>query len=135
MPYPRFLIPAVGALAVVGVLLYQGLGSNLVYYLTPSEAVERRAEFPDGERFRLAGLVAADSYTQEGSEWVFSVTDGATVIPVRLTKAPPQLFDEDVPVVLEGAWSGEVFVSDLALVRHDENYEAPPVTAVAGGGG
>jgi cytochrome c-type biogenesis protein CcmE len=27
--------------------------------------------------------------------------------------------------LLEGAWSAEVFAADIALIRHDENYEIP----------
>jgi cytochrome c-type biogenesis protein CcmE len=42
-----------------------------------------------------------------------------------LLNTPPPLFNEEVPVLLEGSWSGDLFVADEALIRHDENYEVP----------
>jgi cytochrome c-type biogenesis protein CcmE len=126
MPYRRFVWPALAAiLAIVTFLVVQGLGDSLTYYLTPSEAVTRRADFPDGERFRLGGLVVAGTLEQAGSVRTFDVTDGATSIQVELSSPPPPLFQENVGVVVEGAWQGDVFAADVALVRHDESYEPP----------
>lgn len=118
---------SLGGLAVVlvGVLLFGNLNGNLVYYLTPTEAVEQRADFPDGRRFRLAGQVAPGSVVSEGTETSFTVGIGYRTVPVHHEGTPPQLFREGIPVVVEGAWSGEVFVSDTIIVKHDENY-APP---------
>ncbi|NIR34519.1 MAG: cytochrome c maturation protein CcmE, partial [Actinobacteria bacterium] len=53
------------------------------------------------------------------------VEDGAAAIEVLLVDTPPPLFDEDVPVLLAGNWDGDRFVADEALIRHEENYEAP----------
>src|SRR3546814_4246885 len=38
----------------------------------------------------------------------------------------PELFQPDIPVVLEGRWSdeGDWFASDRILVKHSEDYEA-----------
>jgi cytochrome c-type biogenesis protein CcmE len=55
----------------------------------------------------------------------FEVADGGAEIAVLLTGPKPSLFAEGVPVLLEGAWQGESFEADTALIRHDENYEAP----------
>ncbi|HEY7704478.1 MAG TPA: cytochrome c maturation protein CcmE [Acidimicrobiia bacterium] len=126
MPYRRFVWPALAAiLAIVAFLVVRGLGDSLTYYLTPSEAASRRAEFPDGERFRLGGLVMPGTLSQSGAVRTFDVTDGATTITVRLTSPPPPLFQENVGVVVEGSWQGNLFAADVALVRHDETYEPP----------
>ena len=117
--------------AVVVTLIVINLGGSLTYYLTPSEAVDRRTEFPDGDRFRLGGLVVVGSLDDLGAVKVFDVTDGAETITVRLQGVAPPLFAEDVGVVVEGAWSGDEFDADLALVHHDENYQ-PPSTAAPG---
>lgn len=117
--------------AVVVALIVINLGGSLTYYLTPSEAVDRRAEFPDGDRFRLGGLVVVGSLDDLGAVKVFDVTDGAETITVRLQGVAPPLFAEDVGVVVEGSWSGDEFAADLALVHHDENYQ-PPSTAAPG---
>ncbi|MEX2623077.1 MAG: cytochrome c maturation protein CcmE [Acidimicrobiia bacterium] len=129
MPSRKLIWPALALVAAaVMVLIATNLGNSLTYYLTPQEAVDRRIEFPDGQRFRLGGLVVVGSLTESGGVKTFDVTDGAETIQVRLTGAVPPLFAEDVGVVVEGAWSGSRFEADTALVRHDESYEAPATT-------
>jgi cytochrome c-type biogenesis protein CcmE len=126
VPHRKFLLPAIGVLAVVVIVLISiNLGDSLTFYLTPSEAVARRAEFSEGRRFRLGGLVTPGSLTEAGGVRSFSVTDGAATVPVRLTGAAPPLFAEDVGVVVEGTWSGDQFAADVALIRHDETYKPP----------
>lgn len=114
-----------GVVALVVGITIVGLNDNLTYYLYPNEAVSQRADFPDGERFRLAGQVVSGSLQEDDDDLIFEVTDGSATVPVVLINTPPPLFDEQVPVLLEGYWSGDVFVSDRAIIRHDENYEVP----------
>jgi cytochrome c-type biogenesis protein CcmE len=114
-----------GVIVLVVAITVAGLNDNLTYYLYPNEAVSQRAEFPDGERFRLAGQVVLGSLVEEGEDLTFEVTDGSATVPVVLLKTPPPLFNEEVPVLLEGSWSGDLFIADEALIRHDENYEVP----------
>jgi cytochrome c-type biogenesis protein CcmE len=122
----RFVLFGIGGVvALVVAITAFGLNENLTYYLYPTEAVEQRADFPDGERFRLAGLVVDGTLRESGEDLTFDVTDGGETIGVLLSDTPPPLFDEDVPVLLEGAWSGDTFRADSALIRHDENYEIP----------
>ncbi len=121
----KVLIPMASLLAlVVGYLVLGNLNGDLVYYLTPSEAVTQQADFDDGQRFRLGGLVQEGSVvaTQEGVRFV--VDDGATEISVLHTGTPPQLFRENVGVVVEGSWQGDEFRSNLLLIRHDEEYRS-----------
>ncbi|HEX6221967.1 MAG TPA: cytochrome c maturation protein CcmE [Acidimicrobiia bacterium] len=119
------LFGIVGVIALVVAITIAGLNDNLTYYLYPNEAVAQRVEFPDGERFRLAGQVVSGSLAEEGEDLRFEVTDGSATIPVVLLNTPPPLFNEEVPVLLEGSWTGDRFVADDALIRHDENYEVP----------
>jgi cytochrome c-type biogenesis protein CcmE len=114
-----------GVIALVLALTLNGLNDNLTYYLYPTEAVDQRADFPDGERFRLAGTVMAGTLVEGDDRTDFKVTDGGAQIDVELAGPKPSLFAEEVPVLLEGAWSGDLFRADSALIRHDENYEAP----------
>jgi cytochrome c-type biogenesis protein CcmE len=113
----------VAALVVVAAIL--SIGDNITYYYFPNEAIENRGQLSDGERFRLAGTVVPGSIAEEGDELEFVVTDGSATIDVRLTDLPPPLFRDDVPVLIEGSWQGDIFVGDTALIRHDENYEIP----------
>jgi len=126
MPHRRFVFLGIGGvIALVVAITAFGLNENLTYYLYPSEAVEQRADFPDGERFRLAGMVVSGTLEESGDDLTFDVTDGGQTIEVLLVATPPALFDEDVPVLLEGSWDAGAFHADSALIRHDENYEIP----------
>lgn len=126
MAHRQFVLLGIGGVIVLVVALtIAGLNDNLTYYLYPTEAVDQRSDFPDGERFRLAGLVVDGTLVEDGDDLRFDVTDGGATIAVVLSNTPPPLFDERVPVLVEGAWSGDLFVADSALIRHDENYEIP----------
>lgn len=114
-----------GVIALVVAITVAGLSDNLTYYMYPNEAVERRVDFDDSQRFRLAGHVVTGSLAQTEDDLAFEVTDGSATIPVVLLNTPPPLFNEEVPVLLEGQWAGEVFTADKAFIRHDENYETP----------
>ncbi len=126
MAHRRFILLGIGGvLALVIALTFSSLDDNLTYYLYPTEAVEQKADFADGERFRLAGLVVAGTIDDVENGFAFDVTDGGATVPVVLTGTPPQLFGDEVPVLLEGAWAGGEFQADELLIRHDENYVAP----------
>ena len=122
----RIVLTALTVLAIViGYLVWGNLADNLVYYLTPSEAVEQRDDYESGERFRLGGLVEEDGIEETGNGVRFVLGDGATTIGIDHTGTPPQLFRAGVGVVVEGAWDGERFHSDVLIVNHDEQYRSP----------
>ncbi|MGH3441312.1 MAG: cytochrome c maturation protein CcmE [Nitriliruptorales bacterium] len=131
MRYRLLAAPLGGlALVLVGVLAFGNLNGNLVYYLTAGEAIDLRAEFPEGRRFRLAGEVAVGSVREDGDAVTFTLSDGVRGVDVVHEGHPPQLFREGIQVVVEGAWRGEVFASDMIIVKHDADYRPPrPVTA------
>jgi cytochrome c-type biogenesis protein CcmE len=126
MRHRRFVIlGAVGVVALVSTLTITSLSSGLTYYLYPAEAREQRADFADGTRFRLAGMVVDGSIRQSGTVTSFVVSDGLAEIPVDLEGRVPPLFQDGVPVLVEGAWAGDRFAAQEAVIRHDENYSVP----------
>lgn len=128
MRYRSLVIPVVGLILVLGgFALYGNLNNNLVYYLTPKEAVAQKASFSAGQRFRLGGLVEKGSVVRTKRGARFTVTDGRAEVPVVFTGAPSQLFGGGIGVVVEGTWHGATFVSDTMMVKHDSTYR-PPTT-------
>lgn len=126
MTHRRFvLFGAIGVVALVIGLMATSLSAGLTYYLYPSEAIEQRADFADGARFRLAGMVVDGSISESGTVTSFVVSDGLAEIPVDLDGRVPPLFDDGVPVLVEGAWDGDRFAAHEAVIRHDENYSIP----------
>jgi len=123
--HKSFIIPAVGlVLLALGYITFGGLNDNLVYYLTPTEAVEQRVDFPDGERFRLGGLVEDGSIVEIGGGVSFVVVDDGYSIEVGYSGAPPQLFRDNIGVVVEGSWAGDHFGADTLIIKHDEEYRS-----------
>ena len=118
--YATFVIPAV-ILAGVLVVLMVNLSSALVYFNTPTELLAREAS---DERLRLGGRVVLGTVADGDGVVTFSVEDCDVSVAVVHAGVPPQLFQEGIGVVVEGAWDGSVFNSDTMLVKHDEQYRA-----------
>lgn len=130
MRYRALAIPLLGViLALGGFLTYGNLNNNLVYYLTPTEAVSQKSSFTDGQRFRLGGLVEKGSVVRTKHGARFQVEDAEARVPVIFTGAPSQLFGGGIGVVVEGTWRGNTFVSDTMMVKHDSQYKPPAETA------
>lgn len=112
-------------LGVLGVVAWQGLSNAALYFRTADEAVEQRESLGD-RRFRIEGTVVPGSVEPEGVAVRFTIESNDVQVDVFHEGDPPDLFQEEIPVVLEGAWSqtDDVFLSDEILVRHTEEYEA-----------
>jgi cytochrome c-type biogenesis protein CcmE len=122
-----------GAFVVAGiafaVIAASGINENLVYYWTPSDLVSNGNK-AYGATIRLGGMVAPGSIrNQGGSNVEFIVHDGQARVPVKTTTVPPQMFRENIGVVVEGtmvrgAGSG-YFQSSRLMVSHNNEYKAP----------
>lgn len=120
---------------------------QLVFYLTPTDALARFVSDPSKTRCRLGGLVLEGSVahpSSSSSEIEFVVTDLVTDVLVRYEGALPDLFREGHSVVVEGflkpltddlradcagrkvsdkAREGECFLRGTeVLAKHDEKY-------------
>ena len=84
---------------------------------------------PQGERFRLGGLVAPGSLQRMGGDLIFAVTDGVHQVQVSYSGVLPDLFSEGKGVVAQGRLSGVQFIADEVLAKHDENYMPPEAAA------
>lgn len=122
-----------GALAVVlgalGFLLVK-LGDAANYFYTADQAVARRAEIGD-RRFRIEGTVVSGSVRDAGRATTFVIESEGVQVRVRHSGGQPSMFREDIPVVLEGRFDGDVFASDRIMVKHSETYRAKHADRVA----
>lgn len=121
----RRVLAGVVIAAALGFLLFRAVGDATVYFKTADEAVAERRQL-GSHRFRIEGLVVAGSVRDGGgSEVDFTIRgqQGATVDVVHRGDVP-ELFQPDIPVVMEGRFVGERFVSDRILVKHTNEYKA-----------
>ncbi|KAK9123037.1 hypothetical protein Sjap_012639 [Stephania japonica] len=86
------------------IVVLSSFEDQLVFYITPTEALEKFTQNPNKSRFRLGGLVLEGSVAQPPSSpfMEFVVTDLITDILVRYQGSLPDLFREGHSVVVEG---------------------------------
>jgi cytochrome c-type biogenesis protein CcmE len=109
-------------------LIWGGIGSNLVFFVTPTELLARGEAAYDSP-VRLAGNVVPGSVQWNARELDlrFQISDGETDIEVWSRGAPPAMFQDTMGVVVEGRYNRSgVFESSNVMVRHSNEYKAPP---------
>ena len=112
-------------LGVIAFLALSSIGGALLYYVTPTELLER-GEAAIGATVRLGGQVEPGSVSGPATDLRFRLTDGVTSIEVHSTVAPTRSFREGSGAVVEGSLRATgVFEATQVIVKHDENYEAP----------
>lgn len=122
-----FIAVGLVGLGLAAWLVLNALDSNLSYFFSPTEVVEKKV--PEDHMFRLGGMVVNGSL-QRGKELTvrFAVTDTANKVDVEYTGILPDLFDEGQGVIAQGRMGPNgVFVATEVLAKHDENYMPPEV--------
>jgi len=120
-----------GAFLVAGiafaVIAVSGINKNLIYYWTPAD-LRAAGDKAYGSTIRLGGMVAPGSIRRiDGTTTVeFDVKDATSIVHVKSSGAPPQMFRENIGVVVEGTMvSGGYFQSNRLMVSHNNQYRAP----------
>ena len=126
---PRRGLLSLAAIAVIaGGLIYLSLGKlekNRVYFVTPSELLGKGG-VAIGHSVRLGGVVTAGSLKSEGGVISFELSDDRMGVPVMTTKAPPQMFQEGIGVVVEGELRADGrFEAKRLMVKHGNEYRPP----------
>ncbi|HYO74849.1 MAG TPA: cytochrome c maturation protein CcmE [Thermoanaerobaculia bacterium] len=122
-----FMFAAFGvALLAFGVIAASGISNNLVYYWTPSD-LRSNGDNAYGANIRLGGMVAKGSIRKLGGSAVeFDVKDATHVVRVKTSTVPPQMFRENIGVVVEGTMTrGGYFESNRLMVSHNNEYKPP----------
>jgi cytochrome c-type biogenesis protein CcmE len=112
-----------------GFLLYGNIDSNVVFFLTPQELLQRGTAAYDVP-VRLGGQVQPGSIQWDAQtldlRFVVADTGGSQVIPVRSSGAPPQMFRDGMGVVVEGRYRRDgTFESTNLMVKHSNEYRKP----------
>lgn len=121
------MIGAAVVLVAFGYLIWGGIGTNLVYFYTPTELLAKGASAYD-KAARLGGMVQKGSpvWNADTRELRFGISDGDTAVTVISIGTPPQMFTEAQGVVVEGVYTAEgVFRSNKLMIKHSNEYRAP----------
>ena len=96
--------------------------NNTIYYYTTSEAIENITEI-SSERIKLGGFVVSESVSKGSiDETNFEITDGNKTIKIVFDGFIPELFQDEMGVILDGYFKNNIFYSDDMLVKHDNEY-------------
>jgi cytochrome c-type biogenesis protein CcmE len=123
----RFAIIAIAvAAAAFAVIAGSGINNNLVYYWTPTD-LRAAGDKAFGATIRLGGMVAPGSIRRIDATGVeFDVKDAGAVVHVKSSGVPPQMFREQIGVVVEGTMTRSgAFESSRLMVSHNNQYRAP----------
>ena len=95
--------------------------SNTIYYYTTTEA--NYLSSTSDERIKLGGFVVANSVKKgELGATEFLITDGNVTMKISFDGFIPELFQDEMGVILDGYFSDDIFYSDDMLVKHDNEY-------------
>ena len=109
-------------IALVVYASVQIASNNTIYYFTTTEATAN-LNTSNSERIKLGGFVQNDSIENKGNGVTsFFITDGNEKIEIIFDGFVPELFQEEMGVILDGFFKDGVFYSDDMLVKHDNEY-------------
>ena len=113
-------------LGVAGTLIYNNLGTNLNYYITPTEYKTQESNYTD-KTLRMGAQVKIGTvkYNKETFDLRFVATDGNMEYPVHYNGGIPDLFKEGLGVIVEGKIVNGTLEGSNLLVKHSEEYKAP----------
>lgn len=125
----KFVVSGAVVLLAIGYLVLTGLSTATVYYVTVSEFQAQGAA--DGRPVRVSGEVVPGSIVRAGATVRFAVADGGGRLPVVYTGVVPDIFGENIQVVVEGrAGADGAFQATSVLAKCPSKFEA---AAPAGG--
>jgi cytochrome c-type biogenesis protein CcmE len=118
-----FLVAAVAFVVIAA----GGINKNLVYYWTPTD-LHNAGNKAYGATIRLGGMVAPGSIRNAKgvSGLEFDVKDASGIVHVKSSGVPPQMFRENIGVVVEGTMTRSgYFQCNRLMVSHNNEYRAP----------
>jgi len=118
-----FVVAAIAFLVIAA----GGINKNLVYYWTPTD-LAASGDKAYGATIRLGGMVAKGSIRNKSgvSGLEFDVKDATSLVHVKSDGVPPQMFRENIGVVVEGTMvRGGYFKCNRLMVSHNNEYRAP----------
>jgi cytochrome c-type biogenesis protein CcmE len=112
-------------LGALGFVLANGLGEATMFFRPADQAIAQRAKLGT-QRFSIQGLVLEGTVRKTKGAVAFTIENNGVKVDVVHKGIPPELFQENLPVVLEGrfasATGAPLFQSDQMMVKHTASY-------------
>ena len=105
------------------IILYN-LEQNITFFYPPSKITSALLN----QEIRIGGIVKPNSISKlKANEIIFTITDHAQEVKIFYRGMLPALFRENQGIVAQGKLSGDLFMANELLTKHDENYMPPEV--------
>ena len=102
-------------------LISYSLKDQIAYFVEPTDL--KSMDGIENKYLRVGGLVKIDSLKFLDGNWVFEVVDqNQNSVNVVFSKALPNLVEENKGIIVEGKFIDNIFVAEIVLAKHDENY-------------
>ena len=102
-------------------LISYSLKDQIAYFVEPTDL--KSMDGIENKYLRVGGLVKKNSLKFIDGSWIFEVIDqNRNSVNVVFSKTLPNLVEEDKGIIVEGKFVDNIFVAEIVLAKHDENY-------------
>ena len=102
-------------------LISYSLKDQIAYFVEPTDLKSMNGI--ENKYLRVGGLVKKNSLKFIDGSWIFEVIDqNQNSVNVVFSKTLPNLVEEDKGIIVEGKFVDNIFVAEIVLAKHDENY-------------
>jgi len=102
-------------------LISYSLKDQIAYFIEPTDL--KKMTDVENKYLRVGGLVKVNSLKFTDGTWTFEVVDqNKNSIDVEFSKTLPSLVEENKGIIVEGKFINDIFIAEIVLAKHDENY-------------
>ncbi len=102
-------------------LISYSLKDQIAYFVEPTDL--KNMDGIENKYLRVGGLVKTNSLKFLDGNWNFEVIDqNQNSVNVVFSKTLPNLVEENKGIIVEGKFVDNIFVAEIVLAKHDENY-------------
>ena len=102
-------------------LISYSLKDQIAYFVEPTDL--KSMDGIENKYLRVGGLVKTNSLKFLDGNWVFEVVDqNQNSVNVVFSKTLPNLIEENKGIIVEGKFIDNIFIAEIVLAKHDENY-------------
>ena len=102
-------------------LISYSLKDQIAYFVEPTDI--KSMDGIENKYLRVGGLVKTNSLKFLDGNWIFEVVDqNQNSVNVVFSKTLPNLVEENKGIIVEGKFIDNIFVAEIVLAKHDENY-------------
>ncbi len=102
-------------------LISYSLKDQIAYFVEPTDL--KSMDGIENKYLRVGGLVKRNSLKFIDGNWIFEIIDqNQNSVNVVFSKTLPNLVEENKGIIVEGKFIDNIFIAEIVLAKHDENY-------------